>query len=434
MDHEDTQGLLADLFFGKNIENTHDVFDAYSPLKIVEFTESLFFRSNEFLVHRNDRICSAEEAELIFEFIFNRKAGRERQGRTVQSILDDLLASKEFSITYDMLLWEFSQKNELEISLAHENSRFVFLKSEIPIKIKFNEHPSSRHNLQTTAVKFSKIPLLELEKLPLAVYHQRLQVIIFLLGQLNKKFPQAFGSQKTVVFSFGDQSPLEKSVCFCSNNIDDYLVPDSDFILTHGYKEFHSTFLNSLKWVEREDKAYWRGTDTSTANYQNFSRSPRIKLCALSQEYPDYLDAGIVSIEKTPNYAIKNHYYTEFKLSKKRDPQEMILNYKYQIDVDGNSNAWRSFYLKLLSGSPVLKIKSEFGYQQWYYHRLIPWVHYVPVAHDCSDLVKKIEFLRENPILAEAIGIEGQKVALSMTYEKEVDLAVGMLIKAFYNL
>lgn len=64
----------------------------------------------------------------------------------------------------------------------------------------------------------------------------------------------------------------------------------------------------------------------------------------------------------------------------------------------------------------------------------MPWVHYIPVAHDCSDLVKKIEFLRDNPVIAEAIGVQGQKVALSMTYEKEVNLAVGVLMKAFYNL
>lgn len=33
---------------------------------------------------------------------------------------------------------------------------------------------------------------------------------------------------------------------------------------------------------------------------------------------------------------------------------------------------------------------------EWYYDILKPWVHYVPVKRDLSDLVEKIEWLKEN--------------------------------------
>jgi len=105
------------------------------------------------------------------------------------------------------------------------------------------------------------------------------------------------------------------------------------------------------------------------------------------------------------------------------------LNYKYQIDIDGFSSSWVGFFLKLLSGSPVLKVKSEFGYRQWYYRRLIPWVNYVPVATDLSDLVANVTILRSNAVLAESIGKMGRELALELTYEKQLEMGSAVILK-----
>jgi len=43
--------------------------------------------------------------------------------------------------------------------------------------------------------------------------------------------------------------------------------------------------------------------------------------------------------------------------------------YKYQIDIDGNTNAFMGFYIRLLTGSTVLKVASPEGFRQWYYDR-----------------------------------------------------------------
>lgn len=106
------------------------------------------------------------------------------------------------------------------------------------------------------------------------------------------------------------------------------------------------------------------------------------------------------------------------------EPQDRILDYRYQIDVDGNTNSWPGLFLKLLSGSPVLKFESEAGFKQWYYPRLKPWENFVPVASDGSDLVEKLEWLRANPAQAQAIGENGRALALSLTYEDALDSAV----------
>ena len=105
--------------------------------------------------------------------------------------------------------------------------------------------------------------------------------------------------------------------------------------------------------------------------------------------------------------------------------------YKYHIDIDGNTNSWSAFFYRLLTGSPVLKIESGRGMVQWFYDRLVPWRNYVPVAPDMSDLADKIKWLARNPSTAQTIGQRGRELADEMTYEREVERAMPVISAAF---
>lgn len=74
--------------------------------------------------------------------------------------------------------------------------------------------------------------------------------------------------------------------------------------------------------------------------------------------------------------------------------------YKYQINIDGTVAAYRLPYL-LAGGSLILKQDSS--YYEHFYHKLEPWVHYVPIKRDISDLQEKVEWARENDREAEKI-------------------------------
>ena len=54
-------------------------------------------------------------------------------------------------------------------------------------------------------------------------------------------------------------------------------------------------------------------------------------------------------------------------------PEIAFPAYKFQIDIDGNTNSWPGLFQKLLTGSAILKVASPYGYRQWYYDRLRPW-------------------------------------------------------------
>ena len=78
-------------------------------------------------------------------------------------------------------------------------------------------------------------------------------------------------------------------------------------------------------------------------------------------------------------------------------------------------------------GCCVIKVDSQEGYRQWYYDRIRPWEHFVPVKSDMSDLIEKIEWARSHDAEAQAIAANGRAFARSMTFESETDHAIAAI-------
>jgi hypothetical protein len=72
-----------------------------------------------------------------------------------------------------------------------------------------------------------------------------------------------------------------------------------------------------------------------------------------------------------------------------------MINYKYILDIDGNASTWDATAWKLNSGSVILKTESN--WEQWFYKEYKPWVHYVPVADDFSDIQERYKWCEANP-------------------------------------
>lgn len=218
--------------------------------------------------------------------------------------------------------------------------------------------------------------------------------------------------------SLGDEGLNARVLSFCSI-MPDFLIPDPYFVNTGGYANEREVYAQ-IPWAERRDRLYWRGTDTGVWRYRAIEAAPRVAICALSKAHPALIDARITRIEPSANEAAKRAHYAAHDLTGPEEDQAEILQYRYQIDIDGNTSTWSSFFLKLLTASPVLKVESECCWRQWYYDRLEPGEHYIPVKADLSDLVDKLEWLRSNPFEAQRIGLAGRAFALSMDFASEV--------------
>jgi len=234
----------------------------------------------------------------------------------------------------------------------------------------------------------------------------------------------------SIQINTGDCAEVD-GLAFCSNRDGQILIPDDSFVRTKGYEETRDFYKkNKVPWEAKKPIVFWRGATTGMSPTGLWTDLPRIKLCAIArnsinQNLFDIGLSGIVQLSKEDASQIEKLGYL-----KQFVPIELANSYKYLVDIDGNSNAWSALFQKLLSGSVVLKVASPNNFRQWYYDDLIPWINFVPVHSDMSDLVEKIHWLHEHDEEARKIGENGAKLANKLSYERELDRAFISINKA----
>ncbi len=217
---------------------------------------------------------------------------------------------------------------------------------------------------------------------------------------------------------------------FCSNRDDVVLVPDPLFVNSDGYAEFRRASL-ALPWAQRPDTVLWRGTSsgggpvtTETMAADDHRLRPRVRMCLMLRAVPG-TDVKIRKIEDAA--PVDRRRLARHGVVGNKIRQSDWGGYKFAVDIDGHSNAWSNFFVRLLLGCCVLKVQSEHGFRQWYYDRLVPWRHYVPVRADLTDLIEQIAWCRGHDAECAAIAASGQALARAMTVATEIADAVRRL-------
>merc|ERR1712113_80247 len=102
------------------------------------------------------------------------------------------------------------------------------------------------------------------------------------------------------------------------------------------------------------------------------------------------------------------------------------------IDVDGSKNSWSGLWWKLRSSSVVLKVEPQ--YKQWYYSRMFPWQHYVPITANLSNLWQNIDYVLDPSHDQDIHNIARNATAFvrSMTMERET-LELQRQLDAFFR-
>jgi len=205
------------------------------------------------------------------------------------------------------------------------------------------------------------------------------------------------------------------------------LLPDPIFIMTNSYDEYKLYYKKIKCFEQKNDSLYWRGATTGFTDLlgnksEQWQSIARIELCNFckknSMESDVELDVFISNITQISTDEEREEI-SNSNIIRESVNWRKFGDYKYQIDIDGNSNSWPGLFLKLLTGSPVLKVDSALGFRQWYYDRLIPWYNYIPIKKDLSDLIHIINWIHAHPIVAEDIGKNGYALAMSMTTKSE---------------
>ena len=162
-------------------------------------------------------------------------------------------------------------------------------------------------------------------------------------------------------------------------------------------------YIFNTKWEDKFETAVFRGS--STGSGVTIETNQRLKVSYLSyitekdENGIYYLDAGITKWNVRPKKIFKHDYLEfldpttlPFKLVNKLSPLEQS-KYKYIIHIDGHVSAYRLSY-ELSMNSVILIVKSE--WKLWYSDLLKPYIHYIPIKEDLSDLIDIIKWCRKN--------------------------------------
>ncbi|WP_055684996.1 glycosyl transferase family 90 [Loktanella sp. 5RATIMAR09] len=204
------------------------------------------------------------------------------------------------------------------------------------------------------------------------------------------------------------------------------VLPDPHFFRDHGYAETDLfAAQRAPAWDQRRDDIIWRGALNGTGHFSlepwaedNPGVIQRLRMAqkckALNVDFkfvsdPRRNENGVLQKAGLTGDFIPTHNWGAMK---------------YAIDIDGFTNAWCNLLQRLKLGCCVLKVASPFGYRQWYYDRLIPWVHFVPISADLSDLRERIDWVKTHQAEAAEIARKGQILAKGLTFESETDFAV----------
>mmetsp|Transcript_14686 Transcript_14686/g.35469 ORF Transcript_14686/g.35469 Transcript_14686/m.35469 type:complete len:410 (+) Transcript_14686:72-1301(+) len=145
---------------------------------------------------------------------------------------------------------------------------------------------------------------------------------------------------------------------------------------------------SQIPWARKKNIAFWRGHNKGVprelAYFEwNDELLPRAKVVQMARksETKKVLDAHFGAV-----------------------PWNNFMSHKYVLSLAGNTYG-SSFKHQLRSGGCVIR-QDERSYE-WFEHFVEPWVHYVPVAWNLSDLMEKIAWARENDDRAREIAEAG---------------------------
>ncbi|MDR3437625.1 glycosyl transferase family 90 [Telmatospirillum sp.] len=232
----------------------------------------------------------------------------------------------------------------------------------------------------------------------------------------------------------GNDAGDYRRIAYSSARSDTVLVPDPYFYMFDNYDALRQVAAHQTPpWRERRNVLFWRGTAggaTGTGPGENnrpdpgepsdWGWLPRLKLCAAARnsKYAGMIDAALSSHrqieQKYLREAIERAGFLRQSVTK-----DEFLKYRYLVDIDGWTNSW-SLLDKMITGATIFKVQSASGFRQWFYDRLHPWTHYIPLASDISDLDDKIAWALSHQDECEQIAANSAALAADIQLRPEL--------------
>jgi hypothetical protein len=176
----------------------------------------------------------------------------------------------------------------------------------------------------------------------------------------------------------------------------------------------------AIPWEAKKNFAVWRGSVTNRI---------RVDLCHLAKLHPQYLDAKI-------NLKIEDPFLQEQAQKEELYGDHLswdeFLSHKYLPIVDGVMCAAPAFQWRLLSNS--LTFLQEAEGVQWFYGAIEPFVHFIPVKSDLSDLIEKLQWAQSHDLECRQIAEQSTLFARQSLLFDQVLLYLAFVLKEYSSL
>ena len=189
----------------------------------------------------------------------------------------------------------------------------------------------------------------------------------------------------------------------------DILIPPIDYSNIIKFK--HEKV--DRNWENKQDTLYWRGSSTGmNANINNYHLNHRVKLVRFKSENDNIkINTGLTAVIHCNQDCGQMEDILRSEGSMKgRDDISQSINYKYLIDVDGNSDSIQRLpYFMAVSQSVIFRSTI---FKTWYSDWLIqPWIHYIPVSTTYDDLEINLAIVHGNQEISQRIVSEAKQIA-----------------------
>ena len=108
-----------------------------------------------------------------------------------------------------------------------------------------------------------------------------------------------------------------------------------------------------------------------------------------------------------------------------RITEEELITYRFVVNVQNNGFADRLWRLLSLG---LVVFQEVHVFQEFYYEMLTPWVHFIPIRTDLSDLCEKVGWAKNNQEKSRIIGENARAFVLNKLSIDKVNLYIAKLV------
>lgn len=165
-----------------------------------------------------------------------------------------------------------------------------------------------------------------------------------------------------------------------------------------------------LEFSRKNKVLFWRGSSTGDGEISSLDmlrENRRVRACVhIAKTMGTLADCKIVMLTVQSSILDDARFLLEeLGIFSKIVSEDVFADYQMFLDIAGNAAAWGT-YLRYLQGCLVFRVKSN--RELLYYSSQKPWVHFIPVSEDLSDLESGVVWALRNQKEAAAIAYSGR--------------------------